>query len=75
MNQNLYFYINYNDISTKQFRRDFLKVYNEHPEKIRKNGLYEKDMIRWFGYDELKKKVHTFRPWYKKFVYKIIKLY
>ena len=68
-------YINYNDISTKQFRRDFLKVYNEHPEKIRKNGLYEKDMIRWFGYDELKKKVHTFRPWYKKFVYKIIKLY
>ena len=68
-------YINYNDVSTKQFRKDFLKVYNEHPEKIRKKGMYEKDMIKWFSYDELKKKINTFRPWYKKFVYKIIKLY
>jgi len=68
-------YINYNDVSPKKFRKDFLKMYNEHPEKIRKNGLYEKDMIKWFSYEELKKKVNTFRPWYRKFIYKIIKLY
>ena len=35
-------YINYNDVSTKQFRKDFLKVYNEHPEKIRKKECMKK---------------------------------
>ena len=68
-------YINYNDVSPRQFRRDFLKMYNEHPEKIRKKGLYEKDMIKWFSYDELKKKIQDFRPWYRKFIYKIIDSY
>ena len=50
-------------------------MYNEHPEKIRKKGLYEKDMIKWFSYDELKKKIQDFRPWYRKFIYKIIDSY
>jgi hypothetical protein len=32
------------------------------------NGLYEKDMAKWFNGKLLEKNIDSFRPWYKKFI-------
>jgi len=37
------------------------------------NGLYEKDKLKWIKLSQLNKKSHLFRPWYKKFLPKIVK--
>ena len=44
----------------KKFRDDFLDIKKKKPELVAKNGLYEKDMLRWVSYDELKKKYENF---------------
>ena len=36
---------------------------------------YEKDKIKWIKLQDLKKNIAIFRPWYKKFVFKIIKYF
>ena len=43
------------------------------PDKIGKNGLFEKSEIAWFTIDEMKKNRGKFRPFYKKVLDNIIK--
>jgi 8-oxo-dGTP pyrophosphatase MutT (NUDIX family) len=58
-------YINYDARLPQIFRKNFKKIQKENPELIAKKGMYEKDMIKWFEYDEIQKKKNLFRPWYK----------
>ncbi len=66
-------YIPYDKTLPKRFRDDFLKVKKNHPEKIAKKGLYEKDMLRWVRFDKLKEFNKEVRPWYRNIVRLIIK--
>ena len=67
--------IDYNKDLPKKFRKKFLTVKKYKPELIYKNGFFEKDMLKWISYEDLKyyKKKHFFRPWYKKFINYILK--
>ena len=58
--------IDYDKTLPKRFRNKFLKIKKNQPELIKKhNGLYEKDMLKWMSYNEVKSFPY-FRKWYKK---------
>lgn len=61
----------------KKFRKNFLNVKINKPHLInKKNGLYEKDMIKWMSYNDMKNNKNiVFRPWYKKFINYLLKLF
>ena len=61
----------------KKFRNDFLNIKKNSPELIKKNnGLYEKDMIKWMSYNDLKNNPNImFRKWYKKFIKELLKIF
>ena len=65
--------IKYNKDLPQKFRDKFLKIKNNKPELQFKNGLYEKDMIRWVELRNVKKFSYKFRRFYKKFTRYIIK--
>ena len=68
--------IKYNENLPKKFRKHFLKVKKDKPHMICKNGLYEKDMLRWVEYNDIKtKKFYKFRRWYKSIVREITKAF
>ena len=67
--------INYDKDLPKKFRNKFLYVKQNKPHLICKKGLYEKDMIKWYSYNDIKKKFDKFRPFYKKIVKTILKLF
>ena len=68
--------INYDVNLPRKFRNDFLKVKNNNYDIVSKeNGLYEKDMIKWVSYNDLKNNNLKFRKWYKKFIREILKLF
>ena len=57
--------IKYDKDLPKKFGDKFLSIKNNHPELIQKNGLYEKDMIKWFSYQDIKNSPKCmFRSWY-----------
>ena len=66
------FEIPYSEKLIKDFRKDFLKMKKNHPEKICKNGLYEKDMIKWVNIKDIKKFRPNFRPFYRKVIDKLL---
>ena len=67
--------INYDKDLPKKFRNKFLDVKQNKPHLICKKGLYEKDMIKWYSYNDIKKNYDKFRPFYKKIVKTILKLF
>ena len=66
--------IPYDKNITKKFRKHYLQAEKNTPEKICKNGLYEKDMLKWIKLKDLKKNMDIFRPWYREIINKIIKI-
>ena len=66
-------YIPYDEDLPRRFREDFLKTQSNHPEKICKNGMYEKDMLKWVDFNDLGKFNKDVRRWYKKVVKLLIK--
>ena len=46
---------------------------SNHPEKICKNGMYEKDMLKWVDFNDLEEFNKDVRRWYKKVVKLLIK--
>jgi len=65
--------VKYNKEIIKLFRADFKQILKHNPQIVKShNGLYEKDKIKWIKLQDLKKNIHIFRPWYRKFIYKII---
>jgi hypothetical protein len=60
--------IGYDSSLPKKFRDDFLDIKKNKPELVAKNGLYEKDMLKWISFGDLKKNIKIFRPFYRKFI-------
>jgi len=58
--------VDYDPSLPKRFGAKFTSIKNNSPHLIRKKGLYEKDMVKWFSYDDVKREARTFRPWYYK---------
>ena len=64
-----------------KYNKDLPFYFNNHhkfinkklPNKVNKNGLFEKSHIKWFTIQELKKSRSSFRPFYRKVVDNIIK--
>ena len=52
----------------KRFRKHYIEMYNKDKSKISKHGLYEKDKLMWLKLENLKKKFHIFKPWYREIV-------
>ena len=48
-------------------------IKKNNPEKINKNGYYEKDMLKWVRSDKLKDFNKQARPWYKSVIRLLIK--
>lgn len=58
-----------------KFRNKFLSVKNNKPQLIGKKGLYEKDMLKWYTYQDIKKNFNKFRPFYKKTIRTILSIF
>ena len=67
--------INYDKDLPKKFRKKFLQIKENKPHLLCKNGLYEKDMLKWYTYEDIKKNFNKFRPFYKNIVRNILKLF
>ena len=67
--------INYDKDLPKKFRNKFLYIKENKPHLLCKKGLYEKDMIKWYSYQDIKKNFNKFRPFYKNIVRTILKLF
>jgi hypothetical protein len=67
------FYIPYDETLVKRFRKDFLYVKKHKPEIYNKEGLYEKDMIKWVPYNKLQEFKHESRVFYRGIVNKLIR--
>ena len=67
--------IDYNKDLPKKFRDKFLSIKENKPHLLCKNGLYEKDMLKWYSYNDIKKNFNKFRPFYKNITRAILKLF
>ena len=67
--------IKYDRNLPKKFRSKFLNIKKNKPHLLCKKGLYEKDMLKWYSYQDIKKNFDTFRPFYKNIVRVILKLF
>jgi 8-oxo-dGTP pyrophosphatase MutT (NUDIX family) len=68
--------IKYNLEIVDLFHKHFKKVLKETPHIVKnKNGLYEKDKLKWIKLSSLKRHKKIFRPWYyKEYITKIINI-
>ncbi len=65
--------IKYDKTLPNRFRKKFIDTLKSKPELVKQhNGLYEKDMAKWYSYDDMKKKFTSFRPWYRNIVKQIL---
>jgi hypothetical protein len=58
----------YNAKLPAKFRKRFLDVKKKNPEKIARDGLYEKDMLNWVNQRDLGAFAKKVRPWYRQFM-------
>ncbi len=63
--------IPYDKTLPSRFKKKFDKIAKSNPEKLAKNGFYEKDKLKWVKLENLPKHMDKFQPWYKKIVKKI----
>ena len=66
-------YIKYDENLPRKFKKKFSKIKNNSPELILKNGLYEKDLLKWVEYSEIRNFYNSFRPFYKNIVNLLLK--
>ena len=64
--------IDYDEDLPKNFEDEFNRVKLVNPEKICKDGLYEKDKLKWITYKDLENNIPLFRKHYVKTIRKII---
>jgi 8-oxo-dGTP pyrophosphatase MutT (NUDIX family) len=66
------FQLPYNDALPNLFNahRKFIKT--NMPALINKGGFFEKALIKWMTFADLKKKRHTFRPFYRQIIDEIL---
>jgi len=68
-------YVPYDDKLVGNFRRNFLYVKRNNQELYRSKGLYEKDMIKWVAYNDLREFKHSSRVFYKGIITKLMRLF
>lgn len=68
-------YVPYDDKLVGNFRRNFLYVKRNNKELYRSKGLYEKDMIKWVSYSDLREFKHSARVFYKGIITKILRMF
>jgi hypothetical protein len=68
-------YIPYDDKLVGNFRRNFLYVKRNNRELYETKGLYEKDMIKWVSYNNLREFKHSARVFYKGIITKLLRLF
>ena len=61
--------VKYNAKLPAKFRKRFLDVKRKNPEKIGRDGLYEKDMLKWVNQRDLGAFTKKVRPWYRRFMH------
>ena len=67
--------VEYNPDIVGIFRNHFKDALKNNLEMVKKhNGLFEKDKLEWIKLSSLPRKKHLFRPWYKRFIPRIIHL-
>ena len=67
--------VEYNPDIVGIFRNHFKDALKNNLEMVKKhNGLFEKDKLEWIKLSSLTRKKHLFRPWYKRFIPRIIQL-
>jgi|TARA_B110000483_G_C18131945_1_gene517975 hypothetical protein len=66
-------YIPYDDKLVGNFRRNFIYVKKNNQVLYRTKGLYEKDMIKWVSYRDLKEFKHSSRVFYKGIITKLMR--
>ena len=67
--------VEYNPDIVGIFRNHFKDALKINLEMVKKhNGLFEKDKLEWIKLSSLTRKKHLFRPWYKRFIPRIIQL-
>ena len=54
-----------------RFKKKFDRVAKQYPNKLAKNGFYEKDKLKWIKLEKLPTHMDKFQPWYKKIVKEI----
>ena len=67
--------IDYNKDLPKKFRNKFLYIKENKPHLLCKKGLYEKDMIKWYSYNDIRENFNKFRPFYKNIVRTILRIF
>ena len=69
-------HIPYNRRLPYRFATHFNQMKKCNPDKVYgRNGLFEKDKLRWIRLQDLHKCMHLFRPWYRRIVRKIIEAF
>lgn len=67
--------IPYDKTLPKKFKKRFNTILKTHPEKISKDGFYEKDKLLWIKLENLSNHMKKFQPWYRTIVKKIQKAF
>ena len=59
------FKIDYDKNLPTYFNNNFKFIEKKIPQLVAKNGLFEKRQLRWFSINDIIRKKHMFRIWYK----------
>lgn len=66
------FYIEYDDKLPYYFENLHKFIERKIPNKIAKNGLFEKRKIKWFSKNDIQKRMKQFRPFYKNIIHNFL---
>ena len=66
--------IDYDETLPERFEKDFNNIKKINPDKICKDGLYEKDKLKWIEFSELNLHNNNFRKHYRRIINKILNM-
>lgn len=66
------FFIDYDDKLPNYFENLHKFIERKIPNKISKNGLFEKRKIKWFSKNELQKRIKQIRPFYRNIIHNFL---
>jgi len=68
--------VKYDESIPAVFREHFRAALRKTPDVVKaRNGLFEKDKLRWIRLKDLRGQRHIIRPWYRRFIPKLIRLF
>ena len=68
--------VKYDQSAPDVFHEHFKTALRKTPNIVKaRNGLFEKDKLRWIKLRDLRRNSHLIRPWYRRFIPKLIRLF